>query len=89
MDDLLVESEASINIASRQMMNDEADEYCTDDDTPSPKQSPNINMEEDDDMDFTSYNETELRCNDNNNDTPPSMDSREKKNDDSERSVKP
>ena len=50
----------------------------------------NIDMEEEDDVDFTSENEPELRCNDNNNDTPPSMDSCEKKNDrGSKRIVKP
>lgn len=30
----------------------------------------NIDMEEEDDVDFTSENEPELRCNDSNNDTP-------------------
>jgi len=91
MNDLL-ESEASINIASRQKMNDEAEECCTDDDdeatTPSPKQSPNINMEEEDDMDFTSENELELRCNDSNSDTPPRTDSCEEKIGGSKRIVK-
>lgn len=84
MNDLL-ESEASINIASRQMMNDEADKSYTDDDdkstTSSSKLPSNINTEEEDNMDFTSENEPELRCNDNKNDTSPKTNSCEKKND--------
>jgi len=91
----LLESEASIRrIAIAKMLNnDEADKSYTDDDDkstiPSPKLPLNINMEEEeDDMDFTSE-KPELRCNDNKNDTSPRTDSCEKKNDGSERSVKP
>jgi len=86
MDELL-ESEASIRriaIASMQN-NDEADESYTDDDDqstiPSPKLPLNINMKEEDDMDFTNENEPELGCND---DTSPRTD-RCEKNDGSER----
>ena len=96
MDELL-ESEASIRrrrIAIAKMQNnDEADKSYTDDDdkstTSSSKLPSNINMEEEDGMDFTNENEQELRCNDNKNDTSPRTDSCEKKNDGgSERSVK-
>ena len=92
MNDLL-ESEASIDIASRQKMNDKADECYTDDDdkstTSSSKLPSNINMEEADDMDFSSENETELRCNDSSSDTPPRTDSCEEKIGGSKRMVKP